>query len=233
MDKDVTVIEEFRKGRIPGKYLVCGDCGTRYKIAPWARSGLCPNCGNIDMLGSDVEPLKEQALLNPIPLLPKLRRTRSGESNVRKASPKASQSFKDPPEGKLVESILAKNQQEWQLWASVVENFGEPSFHSAYLTHTLQSGAFAMATERYKAHRGTSVLLEERSEEAAIADLMLERLSSLVAIRWHQSEARAHWLYSWYFLVPWESRPLQVCLFLLGSLGVWAGLSFLSSILFL
>lgn len=202
-----------------GKEIQCSDCGHRYKISPSQRSSRCAACGNIEFLSDSAEPLAEisrasRELLhkNVIPLLA-----------PRKANEKTENSRLDPfrttPDGFRVQEILNKYQVEWQLWAMVVKNFGDPAFHGAYMTQILSDGSFDNAINRYQEHRAVMILSRENAWQAEVSDLMLDRVQSLSLMRM-KMEGRGFRLPAWMLLLPIESRIFRMGFILFGMLVI-------------
>lgn len=92
------------------------------------------------------------------------------------------ETFRMLPEGLPVQSLLGRYQVEWQLWAMLVKNFENPLFHSAYVTHLASRGTFDTGILRYREHRSAMASTNERWQ-AEVADLMIERLDQLTAMR--------------------------------------------------
>jgi len=91
--------------------------------------------------------------------------------------------FRASPDGAQVEEIRMRYQVEWQLWAVLVKNFGDPAYHMAYISEAAVSGELGRAAERYREHRSVMALLPDTRWQADAADLMLSRVEAIHATR--------------------------------------------------
>jgi hypothetical protein len=187
-----------------GKEIRCKDCGSVYRIRADQKSGSCPGCGNIQHLSGWND------LLNKV-----------NEKAVSKEVRLDLSVFSQIQDGVKVEEILMNHQVEWQIWAAVVKNFSNPLFHSAYLTHLLQTGSFSMGMNRYKEHRGIMVLDMDSRWQADVSDLMLARIEALTETRM-KIEGRSFSLAEWLQLLPLTSSPtFRIAWISLGMIGLW------------
>jgi len=128
----------------------CSDCGHRYLFLQKALSSYCPRCGNIEYL--PIAPAAEKDFLKK---------------------------FTTTLHSIEVEEILFRIQEEWRLWAELVEHFEEPAYHGAYLSLTTRKCILAVAAERYKKHRTFMTGISGASWQVKLADLQLRRISNL------------------------------------------------------
>lgn len=171
---------ELHGSRLEGRRqeIRCSDCGHTYLIAEGQLSSRCTHCGNIS--AHAVSPTPEAILVSRETVVP-------GQKNPLDA-------FQKLPDGLLVQEVLSRYQIEWQLWSVLVKNFSDPVYHAAYLSQAVAGGAISEASERYRMHRSTMVLLRDDHWQAEVADLMLTRLERLSLLRMQQTE-RVNYLY--------------------------------------
>jgi len=196
----------------------CSDCGHAYLIRAGQKSSQCKACGNIEFHAESSSPLQELSheILhrNVLPLLGPRR-------GLLPASPEGApeesrlDAFRATPDGNKVQDLLIRYQVEWQLWAAVVKDFGDPVLHTAYLSQVISDRAFDQATRRYQEHRNVMALSRDSKWQAEIADLMLERVQALSVMRMEQL-GRGWRLPLWIATLPIHSRSWRIGLFLLG-----------------
>jgi len=171
----------------------CKDCGSLYDVSILARSSQCPHCGNIMMhqggSGGALE-VRDQSDQEPL------------------------QEWK--ADGKAVDEILFRYQNEWQIWNKVVENFGDPNFHFAYLTAITSSNDFGQAQDRYRKHSATMSLVAEGKWQAEIAERMLEKIQMMARLRMEQEGIRRSALFDFLFWAPFTMRHFRVVWLVLG-----------------
>ncbi len=97
-----------------------------------------------------------------------------------------------PQSARVAEEFAIQNQNEWQLWARVTENFADQSRHLAYLSFATRNLSFDKASERYKQHRRSHFLVEKERWQADLADEMLEKIASLCLIQFERRENVRH-----------------------------------------
>jgi hypothetical protein len=110
---------------------------------------------------------------------------------------------------------------EWQIWAMVVKNFSDPAFHAAYLTYAISHRAFDAAAARYREHRSVMALMEEHRWQAEVADLMLERIQSVSAVRMEMEGGGGLRLPGWLLLLPLGGRTFRLAWIILGMIVLW------------
>lgn len=133
----------------------CSDCGHSYLLLAKTLTSRCPRCSNIEYLPSRIE--KE---ITP-PLTPE---------DLQKTS------FSNSPQ---VEEILFRIQEEWLLWAELVNNFANPHYHSAYLSRATRDRELARASERYRRHRDQMAFTRKDEWQVKVADFQLKRVAQL------------------------------------------------------
>lgn len=178
------------------------------------RSARCSNCGNIQVLDASAAPadtgadlsvarsLLKTALLGPEPVVAE------PESPI--------QRFQSMPDSARVQEILTQYQVEWQIWAMVAKNFGDPAFHSAYLTHIVSRASFDRAAERYREHRSVMALGRDGLWQAEVADLMLERIENLAGMRMKMEGGGGLILPYWLLALPLGKGVFRVAWIALG-----------------
>lgn len=124
--------------------------------------------------------------------------------------------FRAAPDSARVQEILTRYQVEWQIWAMVAKNFGDPAYHSAYLTHICSRGAFDRAAERYREHRSVMALGRDGLWQAEVADLMLERIENLSAMRMKMEGGGGLILPYWLLALPLGKGVFRVAWITLG-----------------
>jgi hypothetical protein len=129
-------------------------------------------------------------------------------------------SFQKTPDGLAVQEIIERYQVEWQLWAVLVKNFGNPAYHAAYLAQVTALQAFDEASERYREHRAVMTLSENTRWEAEVADLMISRVETLATLRMEQQGSNGFRLPVWLYLLPLQSKPFRIAWVTLGLLTV-------------
>ena len=137
-------------------------------------SSTCDKCGNIAFHPNEV--VKIDAV----------------QSSVKTTDPQSLKYFelrRDPTvDPAVVDELLIMNQQEWQMWARVTEDFKDLNRHTAYLYFSTDQLEFPKATERYQTHRRK--FLGRKGEEWQVeqADTMLERLKGLCAVQMEREQ---------------------------------------------
>lgn len=178
------------------------------------RSARCSACGNIQVLDAYVgaessgdhsvaRSLLKEALLGK-------------EAAVEPAPLTEIQRFQAPPDAGRVQEILTKYQVEWQIWAMVAKNFGDPAYHSAYLTHVVSRATFDRASERYREHRSVMALGKDGLWQAEVADLMLERIETLATMRMKMEGGGGIILPYWLLSLPLGKGVFRVAWITLG-----------------
>jgi predicted nucleic acid-binding Zn-ribbon protein len=183
---------DFNLSSFPGKAIRCSDCGQPYRIAIHEKSSRCPHCGNMEFL--------PVALVEDRP---------AGSADPLKY-------FRAMADGQRVNELLMRYQVEWQLWAKVVENFGDPDFHGAYLTCVISENSFDRGLKRYAEHRAVMVLQRETAWHGEICELMIERLKNIAFVRLEQEGYSRLPLHSLWMLLPWNGRSFRYGFFFLG-----------------
>jgi predicted nucleic acid-binding Zn-ribbon protein len=128
--------------------------------------------------------------------------------------------FQSTPDGHAVQEIIERYQVEWQLWAVLVKNFGNPVYHAAYLAQVTAMQAFDEASARYREHRAVMTLSENTRWEADVADLMISRVETLATLRMEQQGSDGFRLPAWLYLLPLQSKPFRIAWITLGLLSV-------------
>jgi RNA polymerase subunit RPABC4/transcription elongation factor Spt4 len=187
-----------------GKEIRCKDCSSVFRVKAEQKSGACPNCGNIQFTSGWND------LLNKV----------SEKASLKESAFDLSV-FSKIPDGIKVEEILMNHQVEWQIWAALVKNFSDPLFHSAYLTHLLQTGTFSNGMNRYKEHRSIMALDVDTRWQADVSDFMLARIESLSESHM-KMEGKSFSLAEWIQLLPLNTSPtFRVAWISLGIIGLW------------
>lgn len=176
------------------------------------RSARCSACGNIQALPASApedvadvsvaRSLLKTALLGP-------------EAEAPEPEPLIHR-FRAAPDSARVQEILTRYQVEWQIWAMVAKNFGDPAFHSAYLTHIISRAAFDRASERYREHRSVMALGKDALWQAEVADLMLERIENLSNMRMRMEGGGGIILPYWLLSLPLGKGVFRVAWIALG-----------------
>ncbi|RZA06831.1 MAG: hypothetical protein EOP11_09310 [Proteobacteria bacterium] len=128
--------------------------------------------------------------------------------------------FRKTPDGLAVQEIIERYQVEWQLWATLVKNFAEPTYHAAYLAQITAEQNFEEASARYRDHRAVMLLSESTRWEAEVAELMISRVEMLATLRLEQQVGNGFRVPAWLWLLPVQSRPFRVAWITLGMLTV-------------
>ncbi|RYZ99591.1 MAG: hypothetical protein EOP11_19270 [Proteobacteria bacterium] len=126
--------------------------------------------------------------------------------------------FRKTPDGLEVQAIIERYQVEWQLWATLVKNFGAPAFHAAYLAQITADQNFEEASARYRDHRAVMLLSESTRWEAEVAELMISRVETLATLRLEQQVSTGFRVPAWLWLLPVQSRPFRIAWITLGML---------------
>lgn len=160
------------------KEIRCVDCGHRYVIAEGQYSSICSRCANVAYhRGTGSGLLNQKSPPPAAPVLP-LSRERVKAPGIDHLA-----AFRRPVDGKATEALLIRYQVEWQLWSALVQNFGDPVHHSAYLSLVTETRAFDVASNRYRQHASVMALVRENSWQSSVAELMLSRLEQLALVR--------------------------------------------------
>lgn len=159
------------------RQIACSDCGHVYLISLGQQSAHCRKCGNIEFIpaaGKATGGLGTltQELLNRR-ILPRLEES--------KPDPVAA--FHATPDGAAVEELRMRYQVEWQLWAMLVRNFHDHTFHMAYVCQCASLHELDKAAARYREHRNVMALSSDTRWQAEVAELMLSRIDSIAAMR--------------------------------------------------
>jgi len=185
----------------PRKEITCSDCGHVYLIAQGQRSGACRKCGNVAFIGENIEALSGEIVAKRI--LPRL--------PVRAPPPNPLDAFRGTPDGAAVEKIRIQYQVEWQLWAALVKNFGDPAHHMAYLCQAIASDKLEQAAERYREHRSVMAILSDSQWQAEAADLMLARIEAISISRMANQRGNHEFdIPGFLKLLPYDSRLAKV-----------------------
>jgi hypothetical protein len=161
--------------------ITCSDCGHVYAIALGQQSGHCKKCGNIEFLPLIAKPrpglgsLTQEILSRRV--LPRL------ESQIDDVRTDPLASFRTTPDGQTVEALRMRFQVEWQLWAMLVRNFHDHSYHMAYVCQCASLHELAKAASRYREHRNVMALSADTRWQAEVAEQMLVRVESIAAMR--------------------------------------------------
>lgn len=135
--------------------------------------------------------------------------------------------FQATPDGQAVEQLRMRYQVEWQLWAALVRQFQDHTFHMAYVCQCASLNELEKAAGRYREHRNVMALSADTRWQAEVAELMLSRIESIAALRithdrtrwWDQLPARV-------YLMKTEMRALGIGWIVLGMI---IGLKLLSA----
>jgi hypothetical protein len=199
------------------KEITCSDCGHSYLIGRDQSSGVCSACGNVALLvnpsiaAHGLGALSEEIVAKRI--LPRLRGPET--------APDPLEVFRATPNGNAVEAIRMQYQVEWQLWAALVNNFGDPAHHAAYLCGSIVSGNLDAAAGRYREHRSVMALLADSRWQSEVADLMLSRIESISVAR--MPDARGNYNFdipTFLKLLPADSRVMKVAFIAIGAMFV-------------
>ena len=163
--------------QITGQQILCQDCKTPVHFAMGQVSASCTKCGNIIFL----EALSKEQVQGS--MLSQNWVSKLADRALARGSIPAKRDylteFQKPVDVALVQEAIIRYQVEWQMWATLVRDFSNPNLHSAYLTMVMQTKALSMASVRYSEHRRIMSSMRDDQWQAAIADLMLERISQL------------------------------------------------------
>jgi hypothetical protein len=199
------------------KEITCSDCGHAYLIGRDQHSGVCSACGNVALVANPALAARGRgALSEEIVAKRVLPRLRGPE-----IAPDPLEVFRATPDGVAVEAIRMQYQVEWQLWAALVKNFGDPAHHAAYLCGSIVSGNLEEAAGRYREHRSVMALLADSRWQSEVADLMLSRIESISVAR--MPTARGDYgfdLPTFLKLLPADSRVMKIAWIVIGAMFV-------------
>lgn len=178
------------------------------------RSVRCSACGNIQGVSDGAPSVSAEAAGDVSAARSLLKTALLGPEEIA-LEPLISR-FRATPDSARVQEILTRYQVEWQIWAMVAKNFGDPAYHSAYLTHICSRGAFDRAAERYREHRSVMALGRDGLWQAEVADLMLERIENLSAMRMKMEGGGGLILPYWLLALPLGKGVFRVAWITLG-----------------
>ncbi len=211
-------IEEIRES----KEIRCLDCGHLYRAHLSAISSSCMKCGNLayhPVQTKDSSGLRLESEDKPDKLSDEImsRELSSFLGEVDPIFPEENNSLPPdhsailPADSKMVDAILLQNQQEWQLWAQLVQHFRDENNHQAYLSFVAHNLLFERAIDRYTKHRKVHLLIVEERWQAEMADQKLEVLGSMCLVQLERSEvaSRMDWSSPWLLNSTGDSRHLK------------------------